>query len=517
MNRAVKGMRGSGSFLVIVVTLVLLAAFLGIYQMTFSRHVVSHVNRAALGEVAMLLAESTVQEMLTDIRKRVNDPADELFNTFRKEVLKTSENSFTIDVKTPVVTKLLAQKEYEGYSLQEATAKVTFQRLFSKLPYEKYGVISCTATVGKRLGLTYSVSRTLKSACEFKVALLAPPRPFDQISFMVTDTNYLIQGANFKIRESIRELIDAKKLRNEVIEQLKNAGKDYSLLKKIKILSRKKLKKRFHLFKEPLTIFSVKPVVDLEKVDLPRRLSKTTSSIKKIAKRYIRASSLVKANATSDAAIASFADALKDWVKAHQKRLNAVRSFQSTFVEYSGKARDRFAKFFFKLEQREWQAKAFYRIGGSNINGQLAALRAKVKPLNGVIYIDNPEESLNLEGSKGKFDGRLVIVTTGNVVIGDVPSSTGLLTVISFGNLSVVGDCRASLVANQRISVSSNATVLGNVILREVRSFGALKGKVNYDRTMHSGRTKVGDSTGAFWDYYYVAIGPGETIQGVTR
>ena len=517
MKRMTVHRRGSGSFLVIVVTLVLLAAFLGIYQMTFSQHVVSHVKRAALGEVALLLAESATQEMLTDIRKRINDPTDPLFSTFRKEVLKTSENSFVIDVQTPVVNKLLEQKEYDGYSLSVSSAKVSFQRLFTKLPYEKYGVISCTATVGTRLGLTDAVSRTLRTACEFKVALLAPPRPFDQISFMVTDTNYLIQGANFKIRESIRELVEARKLRDQVIERLKSAGKDYSILKKIKISSRKKLKKRVHQFEEPLTIFSVKPVVELEKVDLPRRLSKTTETIKSLARGYSRASALIEANAEDEAVLIVFAEALKGWVKAHEKRLDAVRSFQSTFVEYSGKARERFSNFFFKLEQKEWQAKAFYRLGGGNINGQLAALRAKLKPLNGVIYIDNPDEPLDLEGQRGKFSGRVIIVTTGNVVIGDVPSSEGLLTVVSFGNLSVTGTCRASLVANERISVSSDAIVLGNVILREVRSFGALKGRVNYDRLLHSGRTKAGDSTGAFTDYYYVAVSPGETIQGVTR
>ncbi len=509
--------RGSGSFLVIIVTLVLLAAILGMYQMTFSSHVVSHVNRAALGEVALLLAESATQEIMTDVRRRVNDPSDELFALFRRELVKVNESTFSIEVEVPALKELMKTKAYADYTIDGISAEVSLQSLFTKIPYEKYGVIACSAKISRRLGLTDTVTRTMKSASEFKVALLAPPRPFDQVSFMVTDTNYLIQGANFKIRESIRELTDARKFRNEVVNAIKAAGKDYSAIKKIKIPSRKKLKKRVHLFKEPLTIFSVREVVKLEKVDLPRRLSKTTASIKKIERSYLRACEQLKRDFNNELALSSYRDKLKGWVKAHQKRLNSVRTFQSTFVEYSGKARERFSSFFYKLEPAEWRAKAFYRIGGASVNQQLAALRAKLNPLNGIVFIDNPDETLDLEGDKGSFAGRVVIVTTGNVVIGDSPAGAGVLTVVSFGNLSVTGPCRASIIANQRISVSSNATILGNVILREVRSFGALKGKVTYDRVLHSGRTKPGDSSGAYTDYYYVAIGPGETIQGVER
>jgi len=511
------GRRGSGAFLAIVVVLVLLAAALGIAQMSFSRHVVGHVHRAAVGEIAALLAESAVQEAVHAVRRRVNDPADPLFVRMRQELLSATTGEFAVDVDVPRLRSMLARPANAHYTLDGLDVRVTLQRLFTRVPYEKDGVISCRASVGRRLSLTQRVVRTLTAGCEFKVALLAPPRPFDQVTLMVTDTNYLVQGANRAIRESLRALDTLRRERDAVV-----AHCSASSIESVVIPSRAQLRRRVHEFADPLTIFSVAPTIQLERIDLPRRLEAAANGIDQVQRRYESAHERVVRDPMGAPAQSEYREALEAIVTAHRNRLETVRTFQRTFVEFSGRPRDKFADFFYKLELPEWRAKAFHRVeeAAGDVNGQLDTLRSALNPLNGVVFVDNPTSTLDLTGPRSTFSGRVVIVTTGNVVVGgtsDVGEPDDLTTLVSFGSASVRGRCRASIIANHRVSVDPGATIVGNLVLREVRSFGALHGTVSYDGRIHSGRTSNDSSTGAFTDYYYVAVAPGESFVGSDR
>ena len=71
--------------------------------------------------------------------------------------------------------------------------------------------------------------------------------------------------------------------------------------------------------------------------------------------------------------------------------------------------------------------------------------------------------------------------------------------------------------ANKAFAISPSATIHGNLVLREVRDASSLQGTIIKDGRLYSGRTVPGDTSGAFLDYYYVALGPGETYRAVER
>ncbi len=530
-QRTDKRHRGIGVFFVVIVSLVVLVAFIGIFQLGFSRQVVDHVTRASLGEVCLVIAESATNEALYQIRQSVNKPDDRMFNLFRKEVLANQDGTIPLEIELKEVKKLLEGKHYRRFYIDDFKAEVLYQKQFSRVPYEKYGIIGITVKVGTNLSLTDKISRTVQTGCEFKIALVGPPRPFDQVTLMVTDANSLVSDANYRVQESIRDLEASDTERDQFVDLLNSekgnitsfdVNKAIADLKAVRIPSKQSILDNVHEILEPLTIFTVRETVDLSKLDLPQRLDDATRAVADIADDYRRARDTLERNIDSESANINYRTTLERWVEVHRERISAVEDFQDFFTEYSGSARNELAnQFYFKLDEMEWRKKAFYYITGAegNVNQKLDELRQKQSPLNGIVFIDNPNQTLNLEGAKGQFNGNVIVVTSGNVNIGGSYSTTtnDLLTVVSYGTVSVDGHCRASVIANKRASVNSMAQITGNLVLREVRDFSALRGKVIKDPRLYSGRTVPGDTTGAYKDYYYVAVGPGETYRHIRR
>ncbi len=522
---------GVGIFFVVIITLVVLVAFIGIFQMTFSRQVVDQVAKSSIGEVALILAESASNEALLQIRQAVNDQDSRYYNLFRKEVLSEQAGSFPIEVELPETNKLFEQKHYKRFFLDGFEAKVLFQRQFSQVPYERYGVIELKATVGTNLSLTEKVVRTIRTGCEFKIVLIGPPRPFDQVTFMVTESNSLVRDANYRVQESSRELENATKDKKDFLDLLNSergslttldVDKAIQELNKVNIPSKVYIDNRVHEFKEPLTVLTVQETVDLKEVALLRRLEDATRAVADIADDYRRARERLESNLGSEVVHETYRTTLSSWVDVHKERIETVRTFQNYFVEYSDPARQELSRFYYKLDKSEWQRKAFYTIKESfgNVNGQLDELRQKLKPLNGIVFIDNPNQTLNLEGAKGNFQGRVILAVNGNVNIGGPPGTVSggdLLTVVCYGSLSVDGLCRASLIANSRVSVGPSSRINGNLVIKEVRDISALQGTIIKDPRLYSGRTVPGDTSGAYTDYYYVALGPGETFRIIGR
>jgi hypothetical protein len=67
------------------------------------------------------------------------------------------------------------------------------------------------------------------------------------------------------------------------------------------------------------------------------------------------------------------------------------------------------------------------------------------------------------------------------------------------------------------VTVRESTTVTGNLVVREIRDASGLKGAVVRDGRLYSGRTVPGDTSGAYEDYYHVAVGPGEVYRAITR
>jgi len=150
----------------------------------------------------------------------------------------------------------------------------------------------------------------------------------------------------------------------------------------------------------------------------------------------------------------------------------------------------------------------------------LAKLRQRYKPvLNGIIFIDNPTQTLNLTGD---LPGRNIIVATGRTRINQFnPSTTNggddLCTVISYGPMTVEGKVNASLVPLDKVYTYPDARIHGPLVFGEVMTPSRLKGWVKRRQKFHSGRTTPSSAAGAFKDYYYVAVSPRIAYEKIKR
>ena len=526
----VRNRQGIGLFFIIIVTLIVIVSFVGLFQMTFARHVVDQVGDVSIGEMALLIAESATAEAAFRVRKLANKPGENAFAAFRQEVYADGSGTFSLDVEIPHTLNLLNKSQYSRFSIDSLDVNVLFQKQFSTVPYEKYGVVNCSATVATRTSLTNKIIRTVNLCLEFKVLLTAPPRPFDQVTFFLVNGTSVVSSANYKIDDTISEYGRIEGDRDEFVSLLEGArgtvpGFDFDgavgQLRSVNIPSRASIENRIHKFNTPLTIFTVKDNVDLEMVDLPGRLEEADGSIRDAQTLYEKARSALSRNAASESSVSSYVTALRAFVMAYDKNIVAIDEFQDYFAEYSDSARDQLAGFFPKLEEVEWRRKAAWYLSDrkGNIASQLKDLLTQNSPLSGVIFISNSEEALNMEEVAGVTKGNLVIVTTGNVRLSGTGASapSSLLTIVSYGTVSVEGTCYASIVANNRLSMAPSAKIFGNLIMKDIRNFSGLKGTAQRDSRLHSGRTVPGDPTGAYTDYYYVSISPCETFQIIER
>jgi hypothetical protein len=498
--------------------------------MTFARHVVDQVGDVSIGEMALLLAESATSEAAFNVRKKANLPGEDAFTAFRQEVYADSDGTFSIDVEVPHTLNLFRKKQYSRFSLENIEVDVLFQKQFSTVPYEKYGVINCTATVGTRTSLTNHIQRTVNLSLEFKVLLVGPPRPFDQVTFFLVNANSAVSAANYRIDETISEFGRIEREREEFVSLLEAEsgtipGFDFdnaiNQLKSISIPSRTSIENQIHKFNSPLTIFTVKQNVNLDKVDLPGALEEIEGEARQALTGYEGARSSLSSNAANDSFISAYINALRTMVTVYNKNISIIDSFQDYFAEYSGSARDKLAVFFPKLDEAEWRRKASWYVSDrrGSVSSQLKELLVKISPLSGVIFIDNPEDPLAIEELDALNKGNLIIVTTGSVRLsgsGTNPSFS-LLTVISYGTISIEGTCQASVIVNNRLSMVPSAKIIGNLIVKDIKDFSGIKGAVERDGRLHSGRTIPGDPTGAFTDYYFVSISPCDTFQTIER
>src|SRR5207247_676151 len=104
---------------------------------------------------------------------------------------------------------------------------------------------------------------------------------------------------------------------------------------------------------------------------------------------------------------------------------------------------------------------------------QLAKLKEKIHPLNGILRVDNPTQTLTLDGS---IQGKLVIVTgQGGVKLTNFNKNeraSDLITVISLGGTMTIEDeVHAALISTDRgISVKPGAVVHGLLVMDRLPS-----------------------------------------------
>ncbi|MBI3894098.1 MAG: hypothetical protein HY303_21475 [Candidatus Wallbacteria bacterium] len=538
LSKLAAGLRGGGpragvgALPVIVMTLLMVLAFVGFSQRYFGSQVSSQTFRLAMGRLAEQLADSAVEEALHDVRSHVNDPSDPLFQEIRLEVYAGVTGEVPLTIKTPFVERIAREAPYRGFFLEDVRADVIWQAQFSKLPYEKFGVVRCRARAGIRLGLTEKVQRTVETGVDFKIVLASTPRPFDQTTVYIEDgTSLGTSRANRRMEEALRTLEALASEKADVSRRLEArkaevspGGSGEALLADYSSLDIPALRPTLHRMEEEnLVVFRVQDQVDLKELDMAGAVVRFESDLESVDRRLSSARTALDAAFTDATRHREYLAALKDAAGKRTRFLQWLVGYQSATSEWGGEAWSRLAEFHYKLEQVEWKRKAFHFIRegqGGSARAQLEALAARLGRLNGVVFVENPGETLELEGKLAELRGMLVLVTTGAVRLsgaGRNGGPTDFLTIVSYGRMSVDGEVHASLIPRGGVLVPASATVKGNLILHDAQDPSALQGIVKHDARYFSGRTTTEDSSGAFTDYYLCALGPRPVYREVQR
>jgi hypothetical protein len=210
-------------------------------------------------------------------------------------------------------------------------------------------------------------------------------------------------------------------------------------------------------------------------------------------------------------AMRHFAKVTFELSNLHVQRLTVYKDFQSLMRTVSGSLREKIAGFYYKYNLEEWRKKAFHYLDESqDINLAFNQFLEQYDPANGVLFVDNPTQTLVIENRQ--IAGKLVLVTSGNLKLSNLePLDPGrhLLTVISFGRLIATGRVVASLSPMGEFLVPGAVLQLvGNLVFRQVLEADQLRGSLEYDPRIFSGTTTSTSDAKAKKTHYYLGLSP---------
>jgi hypothetical protein len=198
--------------------------------------------------------------------------------------------------------------------------------------------------------------------------------------------------------------------------------------------------------------------------------------------------------------------------------------YRETFRFWGGSQYEDLDRFRYKLRPDHWANKSFFVVSPAqgDVNVQLRKLLGQVKPINGIIRIDNESTTVNLAALTIK--GKVLIVTTGtggvkvsNLNLGE--RDNDLLTVVCLkGMMTIANEVHAALISTEgNLQVSPGAQIHGLLVAGKVPSSGDRQCAITRLDKYFSGMTKSNDASGAFTDYYYVGLSPRLVYKKVTR
>ena len=195
--------RGMGMVIIIVLFLLMGLAVIGLANYKFVERTTLDVGASINGDIALLHAQSAVEEAIYITSKEINDPSTELFKKIRDQAIR---GSIPWTISVPELADILNEESNVRYELVDGkvNANVLLQRSFGNLLYEKYGTIEFKAKVKAKLGFARSLEREYTEHVGFRMQLISTPRPFDQASLYVQKTeNWIFPEAyNDAVKES---------------------------------------------------------------------------------------------------------------------------------------------------------------------------------------------------------------------------------------------------------------------------------------------------------------------------
>ena len=546
------GRGGMGLVIVLVIILMTGLAIIGLANYKFVERTTLDVGASINGDRAMLFAQSAVEEAIHIIAKQINDPDTVLFKDIRSQ---SKRGSFSWNIKVPILdTEILSQTNRPTYTLIDGHVKATVltQRSFNTMLYEKYGTIELKAKIEVGLGFARSLQREFTEHVGFRMQLISTPRPFDQATFYVQNIlgwilpdeyNSIFTESKNRLDKEIKEW--RQKFRDRIEKEksgIQAIGDSPQELDRILVTPALVTEiPSFIPFPSQMIALSLTKSIAMSELNVHPKLVQKTAEIQR------KYEEVKEKDAELDAAIKKlenlprvlsskskakrilreevrplgreFAQLTHELSKLHSERIKILSDFQVVVKSFGGQKMLNIGKFFSKFERAaDWQKKATYVVdeqGGLQKN--FKALLDKVEPINGVVYVKNPTSVLNLNGN---IKGKLLIVTEGPVDVENIqPSdpSKHIISIVSYGDMRVSGAIRASLMPQNNFQVRGSLSILGNLVLRQIRDASQLKGKLDYDPILHSGTTTQTSDAKAKKSYYYVVLSPMSVGTNITR
>lgn len=570
--------------LTLVLLLVLLAMALG--HDRFSSQLLWTTQKGTEGALATSLAENAVEEARFEIGRRVNNPADPLFDYFRGGQGRRPVDGLAVnDPGKSQTRKLLAEETYKRFNFEGEPAEVEIysQEPFGPFNFETRGLLRYfTSVAGYPLRRpTDKLVRQVEVRQEFKVALIGPPSPFDRMTLYVHNGHEFLgldspdEWANTtKLLKKLRaEIVRAERERDRYKQKLlDNAGnKEYmpgydavmADLNAIPFDGLRKIEKyeqaygREFVFPEPpmalVALAATGKGFNLGELasdawvrqEAEWRRRKTTADTEEVALRRFESS-----NTWAPAAIRRGIRALRALSDFDQEfimkrvyplyfagcRLDSKPRLVYNVIGADpapggGSAIEHYRGLLatFSRDQTSWRQKFFYRVrrdSAGSIDEALAKFRRQQDPvngvLNGVVYVDNPGETLHLTEP---IPGKLVLIVEGDIQLTNLPKADdrSLLTVISYGTMTVEGEVWACLIPRGSFapSAGSGPSIRGSLILDESYHWTGraprLRGDVFPDLTLVSSAEPQPGKVAIFPDRQMVVLSPATESRVVNR
>lgn len=530
---------GAGTMLALVTILVLVLATTGFSRLTLMTQAGTSTHRSVRGDMAMMTAESAVEEMATRLRAAAADPRSPLFARLRGEVYAGSSGRLELPEleATPSARALLDSDQMRGVKLEACKATVELQRQFEDLPYEKFGQVRLVARASASVGGGERVVRELAAGLELKTVLAGIPRPFDQTALFVADAWSVTDFAEVNRRRetALGWVQTLARAADEARVLAAPASADrYKKLRDF-MPSAEELSERVEKLPEsrPMALYALgeeEQRYPLDVLDLATRISEAHDRARGPLQEAEQALERVRRTPANPAAHEELLDRLAKALEATQAALDPIWAFHEgfQFLTPSDERWSAVSAELARLGEAHWRRVASYVLrdrNGRTAAQELEELRSKLGPLGGVVFIESSAEPIVLDGT---WSGKLVLVVRdGRVVMRRTNAGApegSLLTVVSLGaGVEIEGRVEASVLLAPAgahpavLTMAAGAELAGSLVATRLDARQASRGAVVCRERVRSGVTTERSTERARIGHYGVTFAPEFAYRTVTR
>lgn len=521
--------------LVIVLTLVAVMTFIFIARAVFTSSVTSEVLRSSLGIQCQTLAESAAEEALVRLRESVNDPAHAIYPQFRREVYAEQNGDFAVDLELPVFDQMRSKNEnLRSFYLAERGATVAFQRQFSSMPYERFGLLKVGTRVSTDLRFADTVTRRVELGIEFKVNLLSLPRPFDQTCVYIHDADGILRPAQQRMEDALSEIERRRSEHQELTDRVESQKDSlpfdgtgmHSRYVGVRIPPREFWEAKAPPIDAPAAVYGLgrnDAGIELAELQIGESASQAHEALRQTEEACAQARTRLEGDFLNEERHNDYLEKQRIMLGAYSQLLGLMERFRATFQVYDGEKYAVLAPFGYKLGREDWRRKVTFDLDrdpeGRTPQQVFDGLLKENPRLYGVFYTSKPGAVLQLKGRS--VPGRVVLVAEETALeVGDFNGAAGdtdLFTIVSFGSMRLSGKVHAAVMALGGCSMEPGTEIRGSLVLDRVASLADVAGRVKYERKYYSGRTTTDDTSGAFSDYYFVSLASRPVYKSVER